>query len=231
MPSIFSGWRTVPRPLGHRTLHDVVHRWKWSWRMKASSRLPPILNPLSGTSGQSRPLRRTLVALLHSPGRLQPKEKLRISVPSSYADHMGPECDSRVLRIQYPHSISISDRRGSAVHTDCRRASLIAVRCLELIQHVCIHYSPRRSMLLFRGYKTSSDWQYELPAPQAPHQVLPLFIMPIPTGRYIIQNIRTKNQLQLPDPNDGSPVQATSEDHTGTLPLKVSRRSHISVTL
>ncbi|OSX57308.1 hypothetical protein POSPLADRAFT_1041779 [Postia placenta MAD-698-R-SB12] len=44
--------------------------------------------------------------------------------------------------------------------------------------------------------------------------------MPIPTGRYIIQNIRSKNQLQLPDPNDGSPVQATSEDHTGTIPLR-----------
>lgn len=45
--------------------------------------------------------------------------------------------------------------------------------------------------------------------------------MTIPTGRYFIQNVRSKNQLQLPDPNDGSAVQATSEDSTGTLPLKV----------
>ncbi|KAF9813296.1 hypothetical protein IEO21_05680 [Rhodonia placenta] len=44
--------------------------------------------------------------------------------------------------------------------------------------------------------------------------------MTIPTGRYFIQNVRSKNQLQLPDPNDGSAVQATSEDSTGTLPLK-----------
>lgn len=45
--------------------------------------------------------------------------------------------------------------------------------------------------------------------------------MTIPTGRYVIQNVRSKNQLQLPDPNDGSRVQATSQDTTGTGPLKV----------
>lgn len=33
-------------------------------------------------------------------------------------------------------------------------------------------------------------------------------------------NVRSKNQLQLPDPNDGSRVQATSQDTTGTGPLK-----------
>ncbi|EED77919.1 predicted protein [Postia placenta Mad-698-R] len=49
----------------------------------------------------------------------------------------------------------------------------------------------------------------------------PRFTMTIPTGRYVIQNVRSKNQLQLPDPNDGSRVQATSQDTTGTGPLKV----------
>ncbi|CCM01101.1 uncharacterized protein FIBRA_03149 [Fibroporia radiculosa] len=43
--------------------------------------------------------------------------------------------------------------------------------------------------------------------------------MTISTGRYIIQNVRSKNQLQLADPNDGSPLQATAPGSLGSLPV------------
>ncbi|CCM01102.1 uncharacterized protein FIBRA_03150 [Fibroporia radiculosa] len=33
-------------------------------------------------------------------------------------------------------------------------------------------------------------------------------------------NVRSKNQLHLPDPNDGSPLQSTSDDRTGTMAIK-----------
>jgi len=40
------------------------------------------------------------------------------------------------------------------------------------------------------------------------------------TGLYAIRHVRSQNQLQLPDPNDGSPVQATSEALMNSVPLR-----------
>ncbi|KAI0921896.1 hypothetical protein AcW1_004249 [Taiwanofungus camphoratus] len=41
--------------------------------------------------------------------------------------------------------------------------------------------------------------------------------MALDTGRYAIQNVRSMNHLQLPDPNDGSAVVAAPEDPATSL--------------